>query len=391
MAVSQDIVSSLSDGTVRQASKPYFQQEAYLRPATIQCHASNLLHLPNGDLLCAWFGGNMEGKPDISIYLSRLVSGKQNWTEAVRVTHDNTRSEQNPLLFREPSSGKLWLLYTSQKGGDQDSAVVKRVISDDDGNTWKDPQILFPEPGTFIRQPITVLDSGAFVVPTFKCRVDPGQKWLGSDDISAIRTSNDQGKTWSETAVPDSTGCVHMEIQRLRDGSYLGLYRSRWADFIYSSTSPDGLSWSAPQPTSLPNPNAGICFDVLPSGRVVVVYNHSSKQNAKGRRTGLYDDIGDEDDKRQNQIAKHAGKEAFWGAPRAPLCVAWSDDNGKSFKHRVLEDGDGFCLTNNSEDKLNRELSYPSMVVGGDGTIHIAFTLWRQTIKYVQIKDDFFE
>jgi predicted neuraminidase len=30
------------------------------------------------------------------------------------------------------------------------------------------------------------------------------------------------------------------------------------------------------------------------------------------------------------------------------------------------------------------------MVVGEDGTIHIAFTFWRQTIKYVQIGEDFF-
>ena len=66
------------------------------------------------------------------------------------------------------------------------------------------------------------------------------------------------------------------------------------------------------------------------------------------------------------------------------------DDNGESYKHRVLEDGDGFCMTNNSEDKLNRELSYPSMVIGDDEVIHVAFTFWRQTIKYVQIGDDFF-
>lgn len=392
MAVTQETISKLSDGALRQISKPYFYQEAYLRPATIQCHASNLLRLPNGDLLCAWFGGNMEGKPDISIYLSRLESGKSQWSKAIRVTHDNTRSEQNPVLFGH-TDDSIWLLYTSQHRGNQDSAIVKRLVSTDKGHTWNEnPEVIFSEPGTFIRQPVIVLNNGNLVVPTFKCRVDAGEKWVGNDDISAIRVSNDQGKTWSETPVPESTGCVHMEIQRLRDGSYLGLYRSRWADFIYSSTSPDGITWSPPKPTPLPNPNAGICFDVLPSGRVVVVYNHSSRQNATGRRTGLYDEIGDDEgDNRQDQTVKHGGKEAFWGAPRAPLCVAWSDDNGKSFKHKILEDGDGFCMTNNSEDKLNRELSYPSMVVGDDGTIHIAFTFWRQTIKYVQIKEDFLD
>ncbi|KAL4819932.1 BNR repeat-like domain-containing protein [Aspergillus spinulosporus] len=389
MEANQEDLKTLFDGTLRSTSRPYTYQEAYLRPATVQCHASNLLRLPNGDLLCAWFGGNMEGKPDISIYLSRLPSGGRAWNEAVKVTNDETRSEQNPVLFRHPS-GELWLLYTSQQGGNQDSAVVKRTISIDGGNRWSDPTVLFDEPGTFIRQPVVILADGTFVIPTFKCRVEPGAKWIGNDDISAIRTSDDQGQTWSEFLVAESTGCVHMEIQRLKTGKYLALYRSRWADFIYSSTSPDGLTWSAPKPTSLPNPNAGICFDVLPSGRVVVVYNHSSRKNALGRREGLYDEITEGKDSRPNQKARSDGKEAFWGAPRAPLSVAWSDDEGRTWQHRTLEEGDGYCLTNNSEQKLNRELSYPSMVVGEDGTIHIAFTFWRRTIKYVQIGEDFF-
>jgi predicted neuraminidase len=158
---------------------------------------------------------------------------------------------------------------------------------------------------------------------------------------------------------------------------------------VYLSTSADGLDWSEPQKTILPNPNAGICFGVLRSGRVVLVYNHSSKADALGRRDGLYDDINDGTDTRENQATKH-GKEAFWGAPRAPLSVAWSDDNGATWKWKTLEEGDGYCLTNNSAKKLNRELSYPSILVEDNGTIHVAFTFWRQRIKYMQLREDFF-
>lgn len=50
---------------------------------------------------------------------------------------------------------------------------------------------------------------------------------------------------------------------------------------------------------------------------------------------------------------------------------------------RDLETGDGHCLTNNSRDGLNRELSYPSVVQSPDGSLHIAFTRHRRTIKYV--------
>lgn len=371
------------------SEKPYKCLEAYIPALTTQCHASNLLLLRNGDLLCAWFGGSIEGRPDVCIYMSRLPSGQSTWSNAVKITHDHTRSEQNPVLFRVPSTGEIRLLYTSQDAGNQDSAIVKQLSSVDNGNTWSEPTVLFNEPGTFIRQPIVVLKDGTWVVPIFKCRAEPGERWLGSDDISCIRISKDEGRTWTETEIPNSYGCVHMNIQQLRNGTYLGLYRSRWADNVYLSTSPDGLDWSEPEPTVLPNPNAGVCFDVLPSGRVMLVYNHSSKADALGRRDGLYDDISDGSDTRTNQASKH-GKEAFWGAPRAPLCVAWSDDDGATWKWKTLEEGDGYCLTNNSEKKLNRELSYPSIAVGQNGVIHIAFTFWRQRIKYVRLSEEFF-
>lgn len=365
-------------------SEPLDHLECFIPSTSTQCHASNLLLLKNGALLCAWFGGTQEGKSDISIYLARKARGSKSWSDAKKVTHDNSRSEQNPVLHETPS-GEIWLLYTSQYAGDQDSAVVKRQISSDSGLSWSEPRILFNEPGTFIRQPVVSLEDGALVVPTFKCRSEPGLRWVGNDDISAVRVSRDQGKTWSERVVPDSFGAVHMAIRKLKDQSYLALFRSRWADHVYLSTSTDGIDWSTPTPTDLPNPNAGICFDVLPTGRILAVYNHSSKANAKGRREGLYDDIVDADDVRKTQGAQHAGKEAFWGAPRAPLSLAWSDDNGKTWRHRILEDGDGYCMTNNSEQKLNRELSYPSIALSPDGTVHIAFTYWRQKIKYVEL------
>lgn len=372
------------------STKGYSRAEAFIPALTAQCHASNLLLLPNGDLLCVWFGGSIEGRPDICIYMSRLEKDQDAWGPAVKMTHDQTRSEQNPVLFRVPSTGEVRLLYTSQDAGNQDSAIVKQLLSQDNAKTWSEPTILFNEAGTFIKQPVVVLADGAWVVPTFKCRAEPGERWLGSDDISCIRISHDEGKSWTEKEILNSFGCVHMNIRQLKNGTYLAIYRSRWADNIYLSTSPDGIEWSEPVPTILPNPNAGVCFGVLSSGRVVLVYNHSSKEDALGRRDGLYDDISDGTDTRANQASKH-GKDAFWGAPRAPLNVAWSDDNGANWKWKTLEEGDGYCLTNNSEKKLNRELSYPSILVQDDDAIHIGFTFWRQRIKHVRLGKDFFE
>lgn len=148
-------------------SRSYSYAEAFIPALTAQCHASNLCLLPNGDLLCAWFGGSIEGRPDICIYMSRLPSGQTCWTEAVKMTHDHTRSEQNPILFHNPSNGELRLLYTSQDAGNQDSAIVKQLISADGGGNWSEPSILFDDAGTFIRQPIVILEDRTWVVPIF--------------------------------------------------------------------------------------------------------------------------------------------------------------------------------------------------------------------------------
>jgi predicted neuraminidase len=42
-------------------------------------------------------------------------------------------------------------------------------------------------------------------------------------------------------------------------------------------------------------------------------------------------------------------------------------------------------MTNNSLEKLNREFSYPSIKQGQDGALHIAYTYFRQAIKYVRV------
>lgn len=55
---------------------------------------------------------------------------------------------------------------------------------------------------------------------------------------------------------------------------------------------------------------------------------------------------------------------------------------------RDLETGDGYCLTNNSRDGLNREFSYPSIRQSADGELHVAFTYHRRVIKYVRLRPD---
>ncbi|KAH8880521.1 glycosyl hydrolase, partial [Thozetella sp. PMI_491] len=360
--------------------------------ATAQCHASNLLQLPDGTLLCTWFGGTQEGTADISVYLSRRLPGSASWSQPARISSDPNRSEQNPILFRDPASGMLWLFHTAQPAGNQNEAEVVARTSADQGVTWSSPISPFPEKrGLFVRQPVVVLPNGTWVLPAWYCRSPPGFRWNGTDDVSTVLFSKDSGKTWEEKPVPESRGCVHMNIVPLTEesgGGYVSFFRSRWADNVYRSTSKDGIDWAAPEKTALANPNSGICAAVLGNGDLAIVFNDSCASVGMQRREGLYDDITSEDDTRSNQ-PQVDGRSAIWGTPRKALSVGLSKDHGKTWKYKVLEDGDGFCMTNNSVEKTNRELSYPSIYVDTNDpkAAHIAYTYHRQYIKYVHVAD----
>ena len=356
-----------------------------LPAATVQCHAANLSVLPDGNLGCVWFGGTQEGVADISIWFSRLEDRR--WTAPVQLSDDTTRSEQNPILFPAPD-GRLWLIHTAQVSGHQDTALVRQRVSADAGRSWSEPGALFERTGAFVRQPVVVLPGGTWLVPVFHCRTTPGARWSGDHDDSAVMISADQGRTWAEHPVPGSTGRVHMNVLPARDGrSLLAFYRSRWADHVYRSVSRDGgRSWSVPRATVLPNNNSSIQVTRLASGRLAIVFNASSAVDATERRTSLYDEI---DADAPYDAPPAGGRSAFWGAPRAPMTIALSDDEGLTWPaQRDIETGDGYCMTNNSADRRNRELSYPSIVQAADGTVHVAYTHHRQRIRHVELTED---
>jgi predicted neuraminidase len=384
-----------TDGVIRSRADAPDRRDAYLPTSTVQVHAANLMTLGTGDLGCVWFGGTQEGVPDICVWFSRLTPGSDTWSAPVQLSDDRTRSEQNPVLFPTPT-GELWLLFTSQHAGNQDTAEVRYRVSTDDGVTWGPVRTLFPATdrgGVFVRQPVVVLPTGRWLLPIFHCVTVPGRRWVGDADTSAVMISDDAGATWREVAVPESTGCVHMSVLPVGD-RLTAFFRSRWADAVYQSWSDDdGETWTAPVPTELPNNNSSIQATALADGRLAMVLNPVRAGVDTPRRLSLYDEIDDEGlADAQSQVEEapaeddSGGQRAVWGTPRAPMTLALSADGGRTWPmRRDVETGDGYCLTNNSREGLNRELSYPSVHQTPDGLLHVAFTYHRRAIQYVTV------
>lgn len=378
LATTPDQIASGMDGRLRETAPG--RSEALLPSHTVQNHAAFLTRAADGGLACLWFGGSLEGKADISIYRASL--GPAGWQVPEQVSDDPERSEQNPVEFDAPDGRRL-VFNTAQPGGNQDACVIRMR---EPGGAPRD----LPLPrGTFIRGPVHVRGDGAWLMPLFRCVPRPGERWTGSHDTAALAVSEDAGATWREVEVPGSLGCVHMTLVPFGAGRFAAFFRRRQADFVYRAESLDGgETWSVPAATDLPNNNSSISAIRLADGRVAIACNPvNAALHPEARRASLYDEIGDDD--RPNATG---GAEPVWGVPRAPMTIALSSDDGVTFPRRILvEGGPGSCLSNNSVDGSNQEMSYPSLSEGVGGTLDLAYTYHRRAIKHVRLSPAWLE
>ena len=337
-------------------------------------HGSNLLQLDNGDLLCTWFGGSMEGTADVCIYLARMDHTTGTWSQAQKMSADETRSEQNPALFKN-SNNELWLLYTAQLKTDQGTAIVRLRKSKDNGQTWSEAEDLFSEPGTFIRHAPVINPAGNILLPVFHSSI----KEAFGNDSSSVMISEDGGATWQKSPVPGSNGCVHMNILA---NCKVAFFRRRRADKIYRSVSEDdGLTWSVPQPTPLPNNNSSLQARLLKDGSIAVIYNHI---DAQGRpcESSIPPWIQDQESfLKQCEITQRS---AIWGVPRNPLVIATSDDFGMTWERQIIVEADSKLRSDHDEKgSFVGDYSYPSLIETADGNLQISYSYLRDYIKHV--------
>lgn len=294
------------------------------------CHASTIVETAEGDFLAAWFGGTDEGARDVAIWMSRLSGGK--WSEPQAVARAVGVPTWNPVLFRGRDN-HLWLFFKFGPSPETWTGAFK--TSTDGGRTWSEAT---PLPagllGPIKNKPIR-LSNGDIVAGT---SVESYRSWT-----AWVERSSDEGKTWTKhgpIVIPgEPFGLIQPTLVELAPERLRAFMRSRQG-FIYSADSPDGgRTWSPARPTSLPNPDAGIDCVRLADGRILMVYNHSTRR-------------------------------------RTPLSVAISSDGGETWSpFAQLETERG-------------EFSYPAVIQASDGDIHITYTWKRKSIKHAVISKD---
>ena len=316
---------------------PYFKGEFIYQndPGRPQCHCASIIQLKNGDMLCAWYSGTEEGAPDVAVRYSRKPRGASSWAAPATLADTPNRPEGNPVLWQDPT-GKVWCFYCTQMGDGWRSSQLRCIASTDNGRTWSKPVNMARDLGYLVRCHALVASNGNWILPAYDER-----DWTGLMFISTNR-----GKTWAMSQrISDGggfeAGVIQPSVIERRDHALRALLRKGPKPaLICESYSRDfGRTWTRPQPTRLPNPNASVDQVKLRNGHVALIFNNS-------------------------------------GTERTPLTAALSTDEGATWKvMRNLETADG-------------EYSYPSVMQSSDGLIHVVYTHRRTQIRHVVFNEE---
>lgn len=305
------------------------------------CHASTIVELRNGDLLAAWFGGTWEGNPDVAIWCSRRSADR--WSAPTVLARESRAPTWNPVLFHT-KDGRLWLYYKFGVGPQYWKAA--RKWSDDEGKSWSPPEGL-PEGiyGPIRAKPLVLEDgtivSGGSTEDSFSWNVwierssDNGKTWKKLGPISLLQHSYRSGRSLSTPEEPH--GIIQPSIVSL-GGKHLRLYARSSSDIgtiCVADSLDSGDTWSQARSIHLPNPNSAVDAVSLPNSEIVLIFNNSSTQ-------------------------------------RTPLSLA------------VSKDGEHFQIVATLEDTAG-EYSYPAIILGKEGVLHITYTWNRKRIRYVSL------
>lgn len=311
---------------------------ALLPTAAPSAHAAALAELADGRIAAAWFAGTREGAADVAVWFATL--GADGWSPPQAIatragtaaaTRAYVRKVGNPVLYAEGGrSPPVVRQRRARRLGRQFAEPCRfrryrrQLVAGDRLQTSP-----FFNISTLGRAPPVALADGGLGLPVYHEFIAKHGEWLrlGAD-----------GRIVDKVRMAHAVRTLQPAVAALDERHALAILRDAGPGpgRIRAATSADGGShWPAAADLPLPNPNSSVALLRLHSGRLLIAGNVAGNRNQ--------------------------------------LLLWLSDDAGKNWRlaRRVESDTDDLV-----------ELSYPALLQGRDGRIHLAYTWRRQGIKH---------
>ncbi len=337
--------------TAAAGKAPPYMVEEFISPDLREgmVHAASICQLSDGRLAAVWYGGSREGASDTTIYLSMRNPGEPpSWTKPRVIVNRETASKElqrfvnkvgNAIIFADHKE-RLWLIYVTVTVGGWSGSSLNVKISHDSGSSWKSSQRLTLSPflniSELVRNNPLPLADGGFAIPIYhECLGKfPELLWIraGVQDHRVVFRKSRMygGQTFIQpTVVAHGPGAATAFYRNCSDERSVGV----------AETGDTGATWSGPRVLDLPNPDSALNALLLSNGNILLAFNDSKYY-------------------------------------RENLRLAISGDSGVSWTRvATLEDMEG------------QEFSYPYMIRGRKGVIHLVYTWLRKRIKHVEFNE----
>ena len=331
-----------------QVSIPEPRAQFIPETAAPSVHAGSAILLNDGNLRAFWFAGSREGATDVVIQTAVLDAKAGNWGNP-EVVIDRVATEKglsryikklgNPLPVRS-SQGKLQLYFVTVSVGGWAGSSISWIESGDEGVSWSRPQRLITSPAlnlsTLIKAPGFEFTDGTLGLPVY-------HEWMGKFG-ELIRV--DGGRVIDKRRMSSGRALLQPIVfidTPEKAVAYFRQARSAGPPRIASAlTENAGQSWVGGVDLDFPNPNAAIAGLQLSNGDRLIALNDLE--------SGRY---------------------------RLVLAIAPA---GTSNWNVIAEVEYDQTLING----LHREFSYPSLLLGANGEVHLIYTYDRKKMKHIQ-------
>jgi len=316
-------------------------------------HGANIIEKLDGGLFSTWFGGSREGGRDVVLWGADYSPVTQQWSlphsivgpaEIKAALGRYIKTVGNSVLVRGEQS-ELSLYFVSVSVGGWAGSSLNVMTSHDDAKTWDTPRRLVTSPffnvSTLNKSAAVHMNDGSIFLPVY-------HEFFGK--FAELLRLDNQGRVLDKVRITHGRHSIQPLLLPLDPEQALALMRDTESNanagsnpgrVLLSRSTDAGSHWLADERTQLPNPDAAVAGLRRPDGSLILVFNDT-------------------------ESGRHS------------LALAVSRDQGKRWqtvKH-----------FENNRDAGN-EYSYPYLIRGINGTMHLVYTWNRKRIRHVIFND----